>query len=175
MLRTLSAFFVGVLLSAAVAQSVDSPPPAGTEGILCAYNLVVPTPTTGKLYYVQCDGSGNIKTAGTVTTTAAPVTATARGGAITLGGTSQTLMAANASRVAFTIQNPCSATEQGIATAEDLFINITSAATVSTNANLAVLPPCSSFSWGLNGGTISQAAITVNAASTSHIWYAKEF
>lgn len=103
------------------------------------------------------------------------VTTTARGGSITLGGTSQTLLAANASRKAFTVQNPCLATEQGIATAENLYINITSAATVSTNANLAVLPPCSAFSIGITAGVLTQEAVTVISATTSHIFYAKEF
>lgn len=101
--------------------------------------------------------------------------AAAKGGAITLGGTSQTAIASNGSRKGFIIQNPCSATEQGIVTAEDLFINLTSAATVSTNVNLAALAPCASFSMGITGGIVSTEAVTVIGATTAHIWYGKEF
>lgn len=100
---------------------------------------------------------------------------TARGTTITAGGTSQTLMASNGSRKGFTIQNPCSATTQGIVTVESLFINFTSAATVNTSANVAELPPCSSYSEGLNGGVVTQETITIIGATTSHIIYAKEF
>lgn len=102
-------------------------------------------------------------------------TATARGLAITTGGTSQTLIAANASRKAFTIQNPCSASEQGIATAEDLAINLTSASTLTTSANLAVLAPCASFSMGITAGLVSTELVTGIAATTSHVVYIKEF
>lgn len=66
MIKLLSAFFFGLLLTVAGAQVVDMPPPAGMEGILCAYNTVVPTPTAGKFYIVQCDGSGNVKVAVTL-------------------------------------------------------------------------------------------------------------
>lgn len=126
--------------------------------------------TSGNLKVIAAAGSATIGAVSSV-----QASATARGGSITTGGTSQTLMAANTSRKGFIVQNPCSATEQGIAAAENLYINLTSAATVSTNANLAVLPPCSSFSMGITAGVVSTELVTVIAATTGHIWLAKEF
>lgn len=161
-----------LIASLANAQVIPQPGPAVPGG--CAYNTTPPTLTNGQAGWVQCDATGRQVV---VVSPGAPtaLVATARGGAITTGGTSQTLMAANAARKAFTIQNPCTAAEQGIATAENLYINITSAATVSTNVNLAVLAPCAEYSMGFSGGGVSQAAITVIGATTAHIWYAKEF
>ena len=63
MIRLLVFLFYLGLVGAALAQSVDSPPPAGTVGILCAYNTVPPTNTNGKLAYVQCSPTGGISTA----------------------------------------------------------------------------------------------------------------
>lgn len=123
-------------------------------------------------------GSGTV-TQGTspwvVASNATSAARTARGTTITTGGTSQTLVAANASRKGFTIQNPCSLTTQGIAAAESLFINFTSAATVNTSANAVELTPCASYSEGLNGGAVTQEAITGVSATTGHIVYIKEF
>lgn len=52
------------LASAASAQSVDMPPPAGTIAILCAYNSVPPVMLAGKVGYAQCDAAGNLLTSG---------------------------------------------------------------------------------------------------------------
>lgn len=73
------------------------------------------------------------------------------------------------------VQNPCSAAEQGIGAAEDLVLNLTSAATLTTSANLVVLAPCASFSMGLNNGLVSTEAVTAIATTTGHVFYAKEF
>ena len=110
-----------------------------------------------------------------VTTQGAQGSATSRGGTITTGGTSQTIIASNATRAAFMVQNPCSAAEQGIGAAEDLVLNLTSAATLTTSANLVVLAPCASFSMGLNNGLVSTEAVTAIATTTGHVFYAKEF
>ena len=117
------------------------------------------------------DSNGN----GCSASTAIAVTATSRGITLTLGGTSQQIMAVNAGRHGFLIQNPCTATEQGIATAENAYVNFTAAAATNTNVNTAVLSPCSSFSMGIDGPYIDTEAINVNAATTGHIIYAKEF
>ena len=46
----------------ALAQVVTTwPPPAGTIAFLCVYNSSVPTPVNGSPFYVQCDGSGNVR------------------------------------------------------------------------------------------------------------------
>lgn len=53
-----------VLLSAAQAQQVSFPPPAGTMGILCVYNASPPTLTTGNPGFVQCDSTGKLIVSG---------------------------------------------------------------------------------------------------------------
>lgn len=97
-------------------------------------------------------------------------TFTNRSGAMTAGGTSQTLAAVNASRRRLIIQNPCTAAGQGV-TAESLYINFTSAAAVDGGTSVE-LAPCGSFD--SNAGPVSTEAITVNAATTGHKWIAKE-
>lgn len=144
-------------------------------GATVAWAATPSTPvTTGNVPLFDTAGhAGYVQ--GTVTAAQVQADSVAKGGAITLGGTAQTLAAVNSSRKGIIIQNPCTATEQGIAVAENLYINFTAAATVSTSANVAVLPPCSSFALGLNNGVITTELISVNAATTAHIWYSKEF
>lgn len=110
-----------------------------------------------------------------LTTQGGQGSATAKGLAITTGGTSQTLIAANASRAGMMIQNPCSAAEQGIGAAEDLILNLTNAATLTTNVNWVVLAPCASIAMGLNGGLVTTEAVTAITTTTAHVVYAKEF
>lgn len=105
--------------------------------------------------------------------TGAPAAAsyTDKSGAITLGGTAQTLSAINTSRKRIIIENPCTATSQGIATAENLFINFTTAATTA-GGNSFELVACGSFDSG--SGPVSTELISVIAATTNHKWIAKE-
>lgn len=90
-------------------------------------------------------------------------------GAVTTGGTSQTLNAANPSRTKLIIQNPLSATEQGIALAENLYINFTSAADVA-NGSIILIP---GQMLTLSGTLITGELITVNAATSGHKYTAK--
>lgn len=103
------------------------------------------------------------------------VTATSRGITLTTGGTDQTIAAANATRKVLVIQNPCVAVSQGIAAAESVFVNIGAAASLTSNANFAELPACASVTLMVGPGLVDQEAIHVNAATTGHIIYAKEF
>lgn len=96
---------------------------------------------------------------------------TDRSGSISVGGTSQTLAALNANRKRIVIQNPCTATSQGIGTAENLFLNFTSAATTA-GGNSLELQPCGSYDSGF--GPVTTEAITVIAATTNHKYVAKE-
>lgn len=96
---------------------------------------------------------------------------TDRSGSITTGGTSQTAVATNSSRHALILCNPDNATDQGIANAENLYINFTSsAAPASSSIELA---PGACFSMG---GIIpvTTEAVTIVGATTSHKWVAKE-
>lgn len=102
-------------------------------------------------------------------------TPTDRGSTIAVGGTSQTLVAANAARTAITIMNPCTAAEQGgIAAAEDLFIAVSGAATVNGAGNYADLAPCGATSITVSN-QVYRGAITVNAATAGHRFYASEW
>lgn len=94
-----------------------------------------------------------------------------RSSAVVLGGTSQTLMAADATRTRFIIENPVTAVGQGIAAAESLYINFTSAAGVNDGTSFEVSPG-GSFDSG--AGPVSTEKITVNAATTNHRYIAKE-
>lgn len=127
--------------------------------------------TTGK----QCTGA-TVTPSGTPQPVTPVVSApTDRSGAITTGGTSQTLAAANASRKCLLIQNPITAAEQNIATAESLYINNNAvAATVAGAGNYAVLPPGASTTF-CPSLIVDQTAATVNATTTAHRWYAKEY
>jgi hypothetical protein len=98
-------------------------------------------------------------------------TFTNRSGTIATGGTSQALAAVNASRKRILIQNPCSATSQNIAAAENLVINFTSAASIAGGTSIELLP-CGSYDSG--GGPVSTEAITVNATTSGHQYVAKE-
>lgn len=100
------------------------------------------------------------------------LTLTDRGGTVTSGATAQQLAAANTARKYFLIQNPCTATTQGIATAENLTISVTGTATTS-GANSYELGPCGSVSLAVNG-TVITSAVSVMGATTSHRWYAQE-
>lgn len=95
---------------------------------------------------------------------------TDRSGSISTGGTAQTLAAINTSRKRIIIENPCSLTSQGIAAAESLFINFTSAA--AANSTSVELAPCGSYDSG--SGPVTGELISVLGATTAHKWIAKE-
>lgn len=52
-------------IAPAQAQNAGWPPPAGAQAMLCVYNLVQPTVTTGQDPFVQCDANGNLKVVAT--------------------------------------------------------------------------------------------------------------
>jgi hypothetical protein len=95
------------------------------------------------------------------------VTPTDRGGTMASGGTSQTAMAANASRKGCWIQNPINA-------GEDLYISSTASAVIPAGTpDDADLSPGGAWSC-LQGSNIIQTAIRVNAATSGHAFLAKE-
>jgi len=96
---------------------------------------------------------------------------TDKSGAITLGGTAQTLAASNTSRKALTVQNMSTATLQNIATAESLFISFTGTASCSGAAGSLEIPTGSTF---YAMPPISTQAVSVCGATTNHRWYAGE-
>lgn len=96
------------------------------------------------------------------------VTPTQRGGTITLGGTAQTLMAANASRKGCMVLNPIDAVS-----GENLFISVTGTATVTSGSPNITLAPGQSYTCTGNDGVI-QTAISIIAATTAHAFEATE-
>lgn len=109
---------------------------------------------------------------GDVQTNAAQGTFTSLSGSITAGGTSQTLVAANATRKKIIIQNPATLTGQNIAAAESLFIRHgASAAGVNNGTSFEILP---GGAWESGPEFVSTEAIQVNAATTNHRWIAVE-
>lgn len=95
-----------------------------------------------------------------------------KSGTITSGGTSQTMMAANPTRLYLLIQNPLTATGQGISAAESLFIRFgDTAATVNTGTSFELSPGSSLV---MEGGFCCTQAVQVIAATTAHDWIAVE-
>lgn len=89
-------------------------------------------------------------------------TFTDRSGTITLGGTAQTLAAANTSRHYLIVVNDD--------TSETLWINFTTAA-VTSQPSIPIQPR---GSYVLENSVISTELVSVIAATTSHAWTAKE-
>ena len=81
---------------------------------------------------------------------------------ITTGGTAVTAVPANAN--GGYIVNPLLATDQGIVTAEVLYVNPVTTATTSANGTTIALQPGQSFSL-IPGSTLP---VSVNAATTGH-------
>lgn len=108
----------------------------------------------------------------TVPVQGAPVTLTERSGAMTTGGTSQQLAAANTLRKYLFIQNPVTLTGQNIAAAETLFVRFGATAAGVNNGTSIELVPGASITF--EGNAIPTAAIQVNAATTAHRWIALE-
>lgn len=83
-MKNLCAALFGLLLaSAAQAQSVSWPPPAGALAFLCVYNASPPTLTTTNVAFAQCDSAGNLRVSGTVTSSLAGATSNASSGVAT--------------------------------------------------------------------------------------------
>lgn len=120
------------------------------------------------------DANGNLAVTGTVSNTGVSGTMTDWSSTITLGGSSQTLAAANATRKYLMISNPPDAASQGIATAEKLCVNFTSAASL-TAAGSVCLNPGVTMVMSAVGGFVSTELVTVIGATTGHIYTAKEY
>ena len=97
---------------------------------------------------------------------------TERSGSITAGGAWQQLAPQNMSRMRLFVENYCSATTQGISTAESIFI----AASVTTPTSLVgsiEVSPCGTYS--SDTVVVSTNPIWVYANTTGHLFAAKEW
>lgn len=90
---------------------------------------------------------------------------------MTAGGTWQALFPTNQNRSTIWVENPCSATTQGIGSAESLFISFSSAAPSST-AGAFEITSCGSLV--MTGPYVSQQPVWVYAATTSHAFIAAQ-
>lgn len=159
------------------AASLPLPSGAATSANQSSVQSAPGTPQT-TANTIQGNASGiPVPVSGTVTATpgisvGAP---TNRGGTITTGGTSQTLASSNGARKCLIVYNPVSATGQGIAAAESVFVNDNAvAATVNGGGNYAELTPGASTTFCPNSVS-DQTTVTINAATTGHVFGAKEF
>lgn len=107
-----------------------------------------------------------VPVSGTITSGPLAVTVTNDSLSLTLGGTAQNAIASNAARKACTIQNPLTSTDQGIATAESLYVNFGGAAAAASTS--FVVLPGQSISCAPSGNTVITAAVSVVAATTAH-------
>lgn len=92
-------------------------------------------------------------------------------GKIAVGGTSQIGIPANGNRRKIMIQNPATATSQGIGASENLFINFTGGASSTTGNSIELLP---GGSYDSESGPCSVEQINIIAATTNHQYFAKE-
>lgn len=99
-------------------------------------------------------------------------TTTDRSVVITLGGTSQQLAASNTSRNRLLIQNPISATAEGLGATETCAVNFGSAAT-QAGGNSFDIGPGGSFDSG--GGPVMTDAVNIICPTTGHKIPAKEW
>lgn len=94
---------------------------------------------------------------------------------ITAGTTWQTLFAANTNRSTLWIENPCTATSQGIATAESIFVYF-----VPFNGSCLASGTTGAFELQVCGSLVqtpqyvSQQKICVYAATTGHVFQASQ-
>lgn len=133
------------------------------------------TPFTANANYAAgaliADNTGSVvRVSGSVQTTPATGGLTDRSGTIAVGGTAQQAMAANTSRKYLLLVNPSTAAEQGIATAETLWFNFTATA-VATQPSIP-LEPGEKFL--MEAGFVSTELVSIRAATTGHVFVAKE-
>lgn len=94
---------------------------------------------------------------------------------VTTGGVWQSLFTANGNRSTLWIENPCTATSQGISTAESLFVYFIpsgGACLASGTAGAFELTSCGSIE--MDDTYRSQQAICVYAATTNHAFTAAQ-
>jgi len=114
---------------------------------------------------------GAVTVQGTVFAQAPIANYSSYSGSIAVGGTSQLLRAANPLRKGLLIQNPATATGQGIAQTESLFINFLGAATVDLGTSIEIV---AGGYFSFNGIPVSGQAVQINAATTGHRFLAWE-
>jgi hypothetical protein len=131
-------------------------------------------PVSDMIWAVIPPGSstGSVIVTGQVTTLPLAAAVTDHSTAITVGGTSQILMPANAARKRLIIQNPFSPAGEGIASAEPIFFRFGAAAGINDGSSFELYPGAS---YDSSDGPVFNGAIQFNAATTGHRVIATEF
>lgn len=140
----------------------NAAPGATNVGSLCAIaNAAAPSWVEGNLVALSVDLAGGQRVTGTVTAISSKGSVTDRSGTITLGGTAQTLMAANATRKYLLIENVSN---------KNLWFNFTTTA-VQDQPSCLLLP---NAAFVMEGAFVSTEAISVIGATTGKSFTAKE-
>lgn len=147
--------------TAAMAQSTTSVQVTnGGGGTSAVTYCIVGTVTSGSCPMpVTSTGGGTAPGPATVTPTNDSLS-------ITLGGTAQNALTANATRKGCTIQNPATAADQGIGAAENLYVRFGGTAVSASDS--WELTPGQSMSCAPSSGQIVVTAVSVVAATTGH-------
>lgn len=149
--------------------------PGGSEGLKFTVPVVSPISSAGRLVYTNgATAQGTMRLYARTTpqpverTTQLP-TALATTGSITTGGTAQSLFGSAAWRRLFLIQNPSTATGQGITAAESLWITFGGTATTA--------PPSIEVVTGaliILDTVVDPQSISIIAATTGHAFTARQ-
>lgn len=170
-LLTTTALTLGALTALAYGQMQPTTPgtyPTSAASGTIQYSVAVCDPNSPfRCAAPNASGQLPVTMSGSSSVTTQPYvgTFTSKNATITLGGTAQTLMAANTSRKKIYIQNPCTAAGQGIAGVESIYISFTGTAAVNAGTSIEILA-CGSYE--TDAGPLSSQAISVNAATTGH-------
>lgn len=140
---------------------------AGTQSTGAGCINQSPSLSSGQQATLACDANGNLNVnvkseSGAI----AIVTPTNDSLSLTTGGTAQNAIAANATRKGCTIQNPATAADQGISTAENLYVRFGGTAAAASDS--WELVPGQSMSCAPVAGQIVTTAVSVVAATTAH-------
>jgi len=143
---------------------------ASSAGLVTVPVLLLNFPVTVAIWSSSPIVTGSVTVSGSITSIPYTGAWTQRSAALTTGGVSQTLMAANAARKSFFVQNPATIAGQNVPTLESVFVDYNGAAGVDNGSSVEILP----------GGAISVGplcttqAITFVAATTGHRVIARE-
>lgn len=154
----------------ASAQTLDQGRVVSTCGS-ASYTTGTNAPITVDQVGNQCTGGGGSGSP----TTVSPIylTPTNDSLSLTLGGTAQAAIASNTTRKGCLVENPALAADQGISTAEFLYVNFGGTA-AAASTSFALAPGQSISCSPLGIGTVT-SAVSVVAATTAHKIIAVEF
>lgn len=135
-----------ILCQAAPVRAQPVTPPVGTAALVCAFNTVIPAPTSGAFAFVQCDNTGKLIT-------------TSTGGAGTPGGSSGQVQFNSAGTFGgFTVSGDCTlVTSTGVITCTALNGHPAPTSTIVGVSDIQTLINKSIAGSEINSGTVPMA------------------